>query len=32
VTARFGEDGITIIDPNRASEGKLFERIYDQAI
>ena len=28
VTARFGSDGITIIDPNRASEGALFEKIY----
>ncbi len=34
VTARFGNDGITIIDPNRASEGaeKVFERIYDKPI
>jgi predicted dehydrogenase len=34
VTARFGKDGITIIDPNRASEGaeKVFEKIYDRAI
>ena len=34
VTARFGEDGITIVDPNRAKEGegKVFERIYTQAI
>jgi len=32
VTARFGEDGITIVDPNRAKEGKLFERIYPKAI
>lgn len=34
VTARFGKDGITIIDPNRLSEGpeKVFERIYDREI
>ena len=34
VTARFGKDGITICDPNRASEGedKVFQRIYDRAI
>jgi hypothetical protein len=34
VTARFGEDGITICDPNRVSEGadKVFQRIYDRAI
>jgi predicted dehydrogenase len=32
VTARFGEDGITIVDPNRAGEGKAFERIYERAI
>jgi len=34
VTARFGADGITIIDPNRASEGaeKVFARIYEKAI
>jgi beta-galactosidase len=34
VTARFGPDGITICDPNRASEGadKVFQRIYERAI
>ena len=34
VTARFGKDGITICDPNRASEGTdtVFQRIYDKAI
>ena len=34
VTARFGADGITIVDPNRASEGagKVFERIYDKPL
>ena len=34
VTARFGKDGITICDPNRAGEGatKVFEKIYDKAI
>ena len=34
VTARFGKDGITICDPNRASEGadKVFQKIYDRAI
>lgn len=31
---RFGSDGITIVDPNRAGEGadKMFLRIYDRAI
>lgn len=34
VTARFGEDGIIIVDPNRAGEGAsaVFERIYDNPI
>ena len=34
VTVRFGPDGITLCDPNRAGEGadKVFERIYDRAI
>lgn len=34
VTARFGSDGITIIDPNRAAEGPtaVFERIYTKPI
>ena len=32
VTARFGRDGITIIDPNRAGEGKVFRRIYNKPI
>ena len=34
VTARFGPDGITLCDPNRASEGadKVFQRIYEKAI
>ena len=34
VTARFGPDGITICDPNRASEGAeaVFQRIYEKAI
>ena len=34
VTARFGPDGITTCDPNRANEGvdKVFQRIYDRAI
>jgi len=30
VSARFGEDGITLVDPNR--KGKVFERIYRKAI
>jgi predicted dehydrogenase len=30
VTARFGKDGITIVDPNR--KGKPFERIYIRAL
>ncbi len=34
VTARFGEDGITIVDPNRIEEGAegVFERIYEKGI
>ena len=34
VTARFGKDGITLCDPNRASEGadKVFQRIYDKPV
>ena len=34
VTARFGEDGITIVDPNRIEEGPeaVFERIYHKPI
>ena len=34
VTARFGPDGITLCDPNRASEGAagVFQKIYDRAI
>ena len=34
VTARFGEDGITIIDPNRIDEGPeaVFQRIYEKPI
>ena len=31
---RFGKDGITLCDPNRASEGadKVFQQIYEKAI
>lgn len=32
VTARFGEDGITIVDPNRVRDGNVFQRIYERAI
>ena len=34
VTARFGHDGITICDPNRAGEGaaKVFQKIYEKPI
>jgi len=34
VTARFGSDGITIVDPHRAAEGPqaVFERIYDRPL
>jgi predicted dehydrogenase len=34
VTARFGADGITIVDPNRATEGPaaVFECIYDKPL
>ena len=34
VTARFGPDGITLCDPNRANEGAatVFQRIYEKPI
>jgi hypothetical protein len=34
VTARFGEDGVTIVDPNRLDEGPdaVFRKIYDRPI
>jgi predicted dehydrogenase len=32
VSARFGEDGITIIDPNRHSDGHVFQKIYHKPI
>jgi predicted dehydrogenase len=32
VSARFGADGITIIDPNQATASKRFARIYDREI
>ncbi len=34
VTARFGKDGITIVDPNRAGEGAaaVFQTIYDRPV
>jgi hypothetical protein len=34
VTARFGEDGIIILDPNRAAEGPdaVCQKIYDRPI
>jgi predicted dehydrogenase len=34
VTARFGPDGIFVVDPNRAGEGEaaVFKRIYDRPI
>ena len=34
VTARFGEDGIVIVDPNRVAEGAdaVFEKIYDKPV
>ena len=34
VTARFRPDGITLCDPNRASEGpdKVFQKIYENPI
>jgi predicted dehydrogenase len=32
VTARFDEEGITIVDPNRAREGKVFGSIYGKPI
>ena len=32
VTARFGEDGITILDPLRAAEGEVMQRLYQRPI
>jgi predicted dehydrogenase len=32
VTARFGNDGITIVDPNRAESGRVFEQIYKKPL
>ena len=32
VTARFGKDGITIVDPNAAGKRKVLQRIYGRAI
>jgi len=32
VTARFGHDGITIVDPLGASQGKVFRQIYRKAL
>jgi len=34
VAARFGKDGIIIVDPNRTGEGagRVFQRIYDKAL
>ena len=32
VTARFGKDGITIVDPNEASEARRFRRIYNKEV
>ncbi len=30
VTARFGKDGITIVDPNARAKGKMFRRLYQK--
>ena len=32
VTARFGKDGITVVDPNEGTAGKRFRRIYSRSI
>ncbi len=32
VTARFGEDGITIVDPNATDRRRVFQHIYNRAI
>jgi predicted dehydrogenase len=32
VTARFGKDGITIVDPNQANKGKVFQCIYQKTL
>lgn len=32
VTARFGQEGITIIDPNRSGSRRMFQRIYSKPI
>ncbi len=32
VTARFGKDGITLVDPNRAGSRSVFQKIYERPI
>ena len=32
VTARFGRDGITIVDPLAMNKGKVLQRIYPKAL
>ncbi len=32
VTARFGAEGITIIDPNQANKAQIFQQIYNQPL
>jgi hypothetical protein len=32
VTARFGGDGITIVDPHRVAEGRVFQKIYEKPV
>ena len=32
VTARFGKEGITIVDPNRVGQGKVFTKIYGKRL
>ena len=32
VTARFGKDGITIVDPNRGRKGGVLKNIYEKAL
>jgi hypothetical protein len=32
VTARFGDDGITIVDPMKSGDGAVFRKIYDRPV
>jgi hypothetical protein len=32
VTARFGPEGVTIVDPNREKQSEMFQKIYTKPI